>query len=190
MKELILLGGGGHCRSVIDVIEKENQFKIIGILDVEEKVGECVLGYPIMGTDKTLKDLNSPDRFFFITVGHIYNNNKRVELFKSLRQLKLNIATIISPLAYISKHAKVGEGTIVMHGSIVNAGATVGYNCILNTKSLIEHDAIIEDQCHISTSATINGGTHVKENSFVGSHCTTKEYTQLKGFYKAGQIIK
>ena len=61
MKEIILIGGGGHCKSVIDVIEQESKYKIAGIIDKKELIGKDVLGYKIIGSDDDLADLK--DKF-------------------------------------------------------------------------------------------------------------------------------
>jgi len=166
---IILIGGGGHCKACIDVIELENKYTIAGIIDVKEKVGNTILGYPIIGTDADLPQLATQYDNFFITVGQIKSADLRIKIFQQLKQLNTNIPTIISPLAYVSQHAKISEGTIIMHHTLVNANATIGKNCIINNKALIEHDVIIGDHCHISTNATINGDCVVQNNSFIGS---------------------
>lgn len=192
MQKLILLGGGGHCKSCIDVIEQEGKYEIIGILDVEELVGQKVLGYEYIGTDEDISKFVYEDYAFLITVGHIKTSSIRQKIFSLLRKNSAQIATVISPRAYVSKYADIGEGTIIMHDSLVNAAASIGENCIINTKALIEHEAVIEDFCHISTSAVINGGAVVKEGSFFGSNAVSKEYveTSRNDFIKAGTIFK
>lgn len=166
---IILIGGGGHCKSVIDVIEAENKFQIKGILDLEEKKGEKVLGYEIIGTDEDILKWNNEGMAFHITLGQIKSADNRYKLYTRLKEIKAQLPTICSPIAYVSKHATIEEGTIIMHHAIVNAGAHVGINCIINSKALIEHDVMIGQHCHISTSAVINGNCKVADFSFVGS---------------------
>ncbi len=191
MKEkIMLLGGGGHCKSVIDVIELEDRYEIAGIIVNDMPKGSKILGYEVIGGDEDLPKLREKFSNALITVGHIRSNLVRVKLFEFLKELDYNIPTIISPLSYVSKHATLGEGTVVMHHALINASAKVGSNCIINTKALIEHDAVVEDHTHISTGAIINGGTKVKENSFVGSGAVTKEYSEISGFIKAGSVAK
>ena len=191
MKEQILLiGGGGHCRSVIDVIEQENRFEIVGIIDKKEFVGSDVLGYKILGSDEDLKELSHRYKYALITVGQIKSPEIRTKLFEMLKSFGYELPVVISPLSYVSKHAKLGEGTVIMHHVLINANVTIGQNCIINTKALIEHDSIIEDNCHISTGAIINGGVHVKAGTFYGSNATCKEYAQVSGFVKAGSVAK
>ena len=189
-KEILLIGGGGHCKSVIDVIEQENRFTIAGIIDRKELIGQEVLGYKIIGSDDELENLSKKYTYAFITVGQVRSNSPRVKLFHVLKEFNYQLPVIISPLAYVSNHATIDEGTIVMHYALVNADAKVGKNSIINTKALIEHDSIIGNHCHISTATVINGGVKVQENSFVGSNSTTKEYTEVSGFMKAGEVLK
>lgn len=170
MKDLYLIGGGGHCRSCIDVIELEGKFKIRGIFDIEENVGKTVLGYQVIEKDEEIAKFVSKESYFLITIGQIKTSDSRVKFYQQLKDLNANMATIISPRAYVSKHAKVGEGTVILHDALVNSNVEVGVNCILNTKSLLEHDVVIGDHSHISTASVVNGGCKVESNCFVGSN--------------------
>lgn len=190
--QLLLIGGGGHCKSVIDVIEQQDRYAIAGIIDRKERIGQEVLGYPIIGSDEELPALCPKYPNALITIGQITSPELRMELFRSLRAMGYALPTVISPRAYVSKHALVGEGSIIMHDAIVNACARIGENCIINSKALVEHDALVGDHCHISTGAILNGGTEVGEGSFVGSNAVSKEGAVIprRSFIKAGSVIK
>lgn len=176
--ELILIGGGGHCKSCIDVIEQDGSYSIAGIVDVAEKLGSDILGYKIIGTDDDLPNL-AKEYSMLVTVGHIKSPKTRIKLFNLLKELGSNLPVIVSPLAYVSKHAEVGEGSIIMHHAVVNAGASVGRNCIINTKALVEHDAVVEDNCHIATCAVVNGGVKIGSGTFFGSGAVSREYIDI-----------
>jgi len=192
MQKIILLGGGGHCKSCIDVIEQEAKYEIMGILDQESLVGEELLGYFFIGTDADIETYVNKGYSFLVTVGQIKSPEIRKKLFRKLLALQAKIVTIISPRAYLSKHASIGEGSIVMHDALVNADARIGENCIINSKALIEHDATIEAHSHISTAAVVNGGVIIKEGSFFGSNAVSQEYVQStsEAFIKAGSVFK
>ena len=192
MNKIILIGGGGHCRSVIDVIEQESRFNISGIVDKPKFLGSKVLGYPVIGNDLDLKSLAKKYQNALITVGQIKSPSLRVELFDLVREAGFFLPFIISPNAYVSKHSKIGNGTIVMHNAIINSNTSVGDNCIINSKALIEHDCSISNHCHISTNVTINGGTKIGQKCFIGSNATTKENVTIKknSFIKAGALVK
>ena len=192
MQNLILVGGGGHCKSCIDVIEGVNDGKIIGVLDVKEKVGQEILGYKIIGTDDDIEKYIKEDYCFLITVGQIKTAEIRKKLFEKIETAGGKFATVISPRAYVSKHATVDEGTIVMHDAFVNADAKIGKNCIINTKALVEHECIIGDNCHIAVGAVVLGQVEIGEKSFVGANATIVQGTKLlkQSFVKAGSLEK
>jgi sugar O-acyltransferase (sialic acid O-acetyltransferase NeuD family) len=188
MKKIILLGGGGHCKSCVDVIESENKYKIISIID---KKKFFLLNYRVLPESYLNKKL-AKNNYALVTVGHIKNYKVRVKLFNKLKNLGFKIPSIISPSAYISKHAVIGLGTIVMHGAIVNAGAVIGNNCIINTNSLIEHDVTIGDHTHISTETTVNGGVTIGDKVFIGSRSIIKDNISIDAcsIVGAGLYIK
>lgn len=187
---LILIGGGGHCAACIDVIEQGARFEIAGIVD-RDTASEGLLGYRILGSDDDLANLRSICDHALITIGQIKSPATRIRLFEYAKSLGYVLPTIISPRAYVSMHATIGEGTIIMHDALINSRAAVGSNCIINTKALVEHDAIVEDHCHISTGAIVNGGTIIRRGSFVGSNAVTKEtvMTEENDFIKAGSLF-
>lgn len=172
MKNIILIGAGGHAKSCIDVIESTQKYNIIGLIDIKEKIGERIFGYEVIDTDENLKNYISDENEFIISIGQIKTADKRKNLFEKIKNLGGNFATICSPNAYISKYAEIGEGTIVMHRAIINADAKIGKNCIINTNALIEHEVNIGNHCHIATSAVINGNVNIGDESFVGSNAT------------------
>lgn len=170
--EIILVGGGGHCKSCIEVIESSDEFLIKGIVDVPDKVGQSLLGYPILGTDDNLPDLVNEGFGFLITIGYFGTNQLREQRFSRINQLGGKWVTVIASTAQVSKHATIGEGTIIMHHAMINAGVSIGNNCIINSKALIEHDVHIEHHSHISTGGIINGDCRVGSSVFIGSNTT------------------
>lgn len=192
MDNIILIGGGGHCRSVIDVIELEKTYQIAGILDKTELVGSNVFGYEVIGSDVDLADLSNIYRFAIVTVGQIRTSNLRRRLFRMAKEAGFILPVIISSRAYVSKHATIGEGSVVMHDALVNANVVIGKNCIINTKALIEHDCHIKDNCHVSTGAVVNGSVHIGKNCFIGSNSSIREsmHIQEATFIKSGILVK
>ncbi len=172
---LLLIGAGGHAHACIDVIEQHGVYKIAGLIGMSQEVSEQRLGYSVIGTNDDLPELARKIQYALITVGQIQTPAHRVRLLQQAEALGFQMPTIISPSAYISRHASIGAGTIVMHSAIINAAAEVGKNCIINTKALIDHDAIIGDHCHISTGATLNGDVYIGAGSFIGSCSVIKQ---------------
>ena len=192
MNKIILIGAGGHCKSVIDVIEQQAQFKIAGIIDKPELLGSKILGYQVIGNDFDLQNLAKKYHYALITVGQIKSASSRVKLFELAKKSGFILPYIVSPGAYVSRHSKIGNGTIVMNKAVINANTFVGENCIINSKALIEHDCIIGNDCHISTNATINGEVKIESKCFIGSNVTTKNKIIIKknSFIKAGSLVK
>ena len=192
MKKIILLGGGGHCKSVIDVIEQEKKYKIHGIVDKPKFLGSKILGYKVIGSDLDLEYLAKKYKNAIITVGQIQSPLVRIKLFNLARKAGFKFPSIISPRAYVSKYSRIGMGTIVLHNVVVNSNVSIGNNCIINTKSLIEHDCEISDHCHISTCATINGSVKIRSKCFIGSNATVRDGITIKenNFVKAHSLVK
>lgn len=167
MSPLILIGGGGHCKSVIEVAESAG-YSILGVLDMPEEVGKEILSTKVIGIDDDIPAYVDKAEFV-VTVGFIKNPATRIKLYNKVKEAGGKLATIVASTAYVSKYAEIGEGTVVMHNAFVNAGTKIGCNVILNTFANIEHDAVIGDHCHISTGTMVNGECKVGKNCFIGS---------------------
>lgn len=191
-EKIILIGGGGHCKSVIDVIESTGKYLIFGIIDIKENIGKKILGHEIIGCDDNIPSLIKQCANFHISFGHIKSNELRVKTFNAIKTYGGKFPVIISPVTYVSKHAQIAEGTIVMHHAFINAGVKIGSNTIINSKALIEHDAVIGNHCHISTGSIINGGVEVGDNTFFGSGSVSKQYSKIPAdsFVKANSLYK
>src|ERR1017187_6068829 len=176
---LILIGAGGHAHACIDVIEHAGHYHIAGLVGMPQEIHARHLGYVVNATDDELLRLAKSYRYAFVTVGQIQSPDNRMRLYQQATELGFQLPVIIAPTAYVSRHATIGAGSIVMHGAIVNAGAKVGNNCIINTRALLENDATVEDHCHISTGAILNGNVYIGTGSFVGSGSVIKEGVAL-----------
>lgn len=190
-RKLILIGGGGHCKSVIEVAESAG-YEIKGILDMPDEVGKEVLpGHKIIGTDDEIPQYVE-ECDFVITVGFIKNPALRIKLYNKVKVVGGKLATIIASTAYVSKYAEIGEGTVIMHHAFVNAGAKIGDNCIINTFANIEHDAEVGNQCHISTGTMVNGECKIGENCFIGSQSVCANCIEIASdiIVGAGSLVR
>lgn len=173
MENILLIGGGGHCKSVIDTINEGKLFNIVGILDIQKKVGTYLNDIKIIGTDDDLefyykKGISN----IFITLGSIGNPKLRIEIYNRAKEIRFKIPIIIDKTAIVSKKVVLKEGTFIGKGSIVNTNVEIGRNCIINTKSVIEHDCKIGDFVHIAPGSVLSGGVHIEENSHIGTNST------------------
>ena len=176
-KPLILVGGGGHCKSVLEAAESAG-YSILGVLDMPEEVGKEILSTKVIGTDDDIPAYVDIAEFV-ITVGFIKNPSIRIKLYNKIKEAGGKLATVIASTAYVSKYAEIGEGTVVLHQAFVNAGAKVGKNVILNTATNIEHDAAIGDHCHISTGTMVNGEAQIGDATFIGSQSVINQCVKV-----------
>ena len=179
MKPVLLIGCGGHAKSVIDLIEAEGKWQIRGMVGVRGQVGSSVLGYKVIGTDDDLPKLRKDCQSAILAIGQIPSPEPRMRLAAQLEQLEMSFPVVISPNAIVSRYTRLGAGTVVGHGAVLNADAVVGTHCTINTRAVIEHDVKLGDHCHVSTGAVINGGVHVGSGSFIGSGAMLREGLQL-----------
>ena len=171
-RKIVLIGGGGHCKVVISILKKLDNFKITGIVD-NYKVESFVSGINIIGTDDDLKAIyQNGTQYTLITVGSVKDNTKRRKLFDMVKESGFKFPTIISPEAIVDKSVKIDEGTVVMQGSIINIDSSIGKNCIINTGAIIEHDCKMGDHCHIAPGVHISGVVKIGELSFIGVGAT------------------
>ena len=165
MEKLILIGAGGHSKSVADSIDSEKYF-LCGFVD-ENKTGTH-MGKPIFGS--RIEDVEDYRSYrYFVSIGDIY---AREQWYKQILALGLGTVNIIDSTALISQSAVLGTGNFVGKLAIINADAQVGDNNVINTKALIEHECTVGNHAHISTNATINGNVIVEDGAFLGSGST------------------
>jgi sugar O-acyltransferase (sialic acid O-acetyltransferase NeuD family) len=172
---ILLVGAGGHAHACIDALESQQRYSISGLVASKAEIGSQHFGYVVLGCDDDLPWLTAHCQYAFITVGHIQTADVRRHLYAHLLALGFRLPLIVASTAYVSPHARIGAGSIVMHGAVINAGAEIGDNCIINTGTVVEHDAKVGSHCHISTGTILNGNVRVGDGSFIGSGCTVKE---------------
>jgi sugar O-acyltransferase (sialic acid O-acetyltransferase NeuD family) len=183
---IILIGAGGHAKSCIDVLEAQAQFTIAGLVGMPDELGREVLGYSVIGTDQDLRRLLSSHPYALIAIGQLKYPINRIQAFSRVVELGYRTPTVVAPSAYVSFHAALGEGSIVMNGAVINAGAKVGANCIINTGAIIDHDAVVGDHAHISTASVLNGDVSVGRGSFIGSNASVKHGVKIGSYCVVG----
>jgi sugar O-acyltransferase (sialic acid O-acetyltransferase NeuD family) len=174
MKKIVILGGGGHARVLIDLIKMSTQYEIVGILDPQLNSGINISGIPVMGNDDLLYDLCNKKgiRDVCIGVGSTKDNTKRRLLYQHVKQLGLSIPCLIHIKATVSVESKISEGVQVMAGAIIQTGSLIGENAIINTSAIIEHDCEIGKHVHICSGAVISGGVIIGDSAFIGAGAT------------------
>lgn len=171
MEDIILLGGGGHCKSVIDTINKLGKYNIVGILDIKDKIGTKIYNIEVIGTDDELiNHYNNGVKNAFISLGSIGDTKVRRKLNDNIKDVGMTLPSIIDPTAIIAENIKIGEGSFVGKGVILNCDSDIGANCIINSGVIVEHDCIIDDYAHIAPGATLSGGVNIGSDSHIGTN--------------------
>lgn len=173
MKKLVLLGGGGHCKSIIDTINSNSEYEVYGILDPNMNKGEEIFGVQVVGNDDDLESIfNDGIIYAFISIGSIGDTRIRTILYDKAKNIGFKFPMLIDKSAIVANDVQIGEGTFIGKGSIINSGTVIGENSIINTGSIIEHDSSIGKLVHIAPGATICGGVKIGEKSHIGSNAT------------------
>lgn len=174
--KILLIGGGGHCKSILDAILASKVYLEIAIIDLKENVGKSILGIPIIGSDENLTTLFEEGyKHAFITLGSIGNTRLRYFLNETVREIGFNIPTVIDPSAIVSKHAVIGEGVFIAKGAIVNAGSIIKTCAIINTGAIVEHDCVIEAFAHIAPGAVLCGDVFIGSNTHIGANAVVRQ---------------
>lgn len=173
MGKLVLIGGGGHCKSVLDSALAMNLFEEIVITDAVLKAGTDILGCRVVGTDNALpKLLENGFDYAFIAIGSIESAGLRKRLSTIAEDIGFWFPVICDPTACVSPFATIADGAFIGKNAVINAGASIGRHCIINTGSIIEHECTIGEYSHISVGSIICGNCHVGSESFVGAGST------------------
>ncbi|MGL5023158.1 MAG: acetyltransferase [Cetobacterium sp.] len=192
MKEIVIIGAGGHAKVIIDIILQRKKILndnliVKGILDdsFSENEEKKLFEIPIIGNVNKISELSS-NIYYIIAIG---NNSIRKKISQNYKEIKY--ITLIHPKAIIAENVSISTGTVLMAGSIVNACTKIGKHCIINTGSIIEHDNIIKDYVHISPGAILCGGVIVEEETWIGTGSTIIQGLKIgtKVIVGAGSIV-
>lgn len=165
MIRLLILGAGGHGKVVAEAAVASGRWRTIAFLDGRFPALSSVLEWPVIGTDAQATQFLPRDREIFVAIG---DNRLRLQLLESLRESGFAVPAIVHPNAWVSPSARVGEGTVLVAGAVVNAGASLGRGCIVNTGASVDHDCSIGDGVHVSPGAHIGGGAVVSARTWIG----------------------
>lgn len=179
-KKLLLIGGGGHCKSVLDCLLQTNQYKEIGIIDKNENFGKSILGIPVIGCDDNLTKLYELGyNYAFVTLGSIGDASHRINLFDMIEKIGFEIPNIIDSSSVIGKHVNMGKGIFIGKNAVINAGSFIGNGSIINTSSIIEHDCVIGEFAHISPGSVLCGEVQIGANSHIGANSVIKQGVKI-----------
>lgn len=178
MKEkIIVIGGGGHAKVLISILKKNENFEIIGYLDMQDK--GSILGTMYLGNDDMLSEPADTIRNSSLVMGigmlNSFDAKKRVKIFYNFQELGYSFPTIYSTDSIVNEEVNVEMGTVFFDLSVVNSGTKIGKCAIINTNASIDHDCDIGDFVHIAPGATLSGGVRIGNNTMVGAGSTIIE---------------
>ena len=168
MKDILIIGGGGHAKVIASVLRKHSDWNPIGYTDVND-FGP-LLGLPYLGTDQVITNLKNEKKLQFgvIGIGQLKKYDARKRIIQSVENYGLTLPPILSENAIINENANIGSGTVVMDGVIIQPGVRVGKYSIVNTGTTIDHDCEIGDFVHIAPGVNISGDVVIGNCVLVG----------------------
>jgi len=172
--QMIIYGGGGHAKAVLEMAETIGAFRIAGIVDDNIAAGTVVLGVNVLGGREVLPGLTEQGiRLAANGVGGIININVRVRLFELLESGGFALPILLHPRATVERSAQVGDGVQVFANAYVGPSSVLWPKCMVNTGAIVSHDCEIGSYTHIAPGALLAGHVRVGERSLVGMGVTT-----------------
>lgn len=193
MEKIIVIGNGGHARSVVDTIEKQGIYEIGGYV-VEDEGGATSIGdYPVIGRDSNLEEIfRNGIRNAVIGIGFLGRSDIRKKMYFELKRIGYSFPMICDPTAIIASRITADEGTFVGKGAVINTGVRIGRMSIINTGAIVEHDCQIGDFSHVAVGAVLCGGVLLGEETFVGANATVIQGINIQkgSIVGAGETVR
>lgn len=177
-EEIVLIGGGGHCKVVIDAIQKGDAFKVCGIIG--------------KGDDSRLPMVfNSGCKRAFIAIGSVGNPGLRKKLAQKLSRIGFKVPAIVHPSAVVASNARIKEGVFIGPRAVVGPGSRLGKYAIVNTRAAVDHDCWIGDFVHIAPGAVLSGGVEVGQDAHIGTGASVIQYKKIgeRSMIGAGSVV-
>ncbi|MGQ9558024.1 MAG: acetyltransferase [Desulfurispora sp.] len=168
-KSVILIGGGGHARVVLDLLLL-NGTTVLGITEKYKQI--TLFNVPIIGDDDVILDY-SPDKIMLANgLGFADSLENRAKVYNFFKKKGYRFETLIHPSAVLSPLACLAEGVQVMAGAVVQVGCLIGENTIINTRASVDHDCVLGKHVHIAPGAIVSGGVTIGDNAYIGAGAT------------------
>ena len=173
-KSVLIYGGGGHAKAVMEMLNSIGKYEIVGIIDDQIPSKTLILGIPVLGSRNALVELkrlgvqNSANG-----VGGILDIKIRKNIFEILIQTGYSLPKLIHPRAMVERSAVINNGVQVFANAYVGSDAILEPYCMVNTNAVVSHDCVVGDYSHISPGALLAGHVQVGKESLVGMGVTT-----------------
>ena len=161
-ENVLIIGASGHSKMIIDIIIKNDNYNIIGLIDSYKQKGEKVFGFQVIGCEKDIPDVMNHHniRGCIIGIGDNWTRKKMKEMLEK-QTPNLSFISVVHPSAILAVGVQIPKGTVVMAGAIINANARIGEFCIINTNSSLGHDSIMQDYSSLASGVTIGGNVNI-----------------------------
>jgi len=168
MDKILLIGASEHAKVVMDIIEREGKYEILGLIDTYKPAGEDVFGYKILGAEETLISLFKSGEAAggIVAIGDNWTRHEVAEKIKTLAP-DFPFVSAIHPSAIFARGAAIGAGSVVMAGVVVNSDSNIGEHCIVNTKAAIDHDCELGDFSSLAPGVTLGGKVSIGKFSAI-----------------------
>jgi acetyltransferase EpsM len=204
---IIVYGGGGHGKSLIDLLRSLSVYHIAGVVDDGLEQGSMIMGVPVVGGQESLPGLYSGGvRLAVNAVGGIGNVAIRIKIFHLLAEAGFACPAVIHPTSFVEASASLSAGVQIFPHAYVGSEASLGFGSIVNTGAIVSHDCRIGDYVNISPGAmlageaqvgsgtligmgvTVNLGVKIGESCRLGNGATIKSDVPPGGIVRAGMI--
>ncbi|MDD2806212.1 MAG: acetyltransferase [Elusimicrobiales bacterium] len=167
-ESVFVFGASGHAKVIIDVLERQGEYSVFGLIDDDPGLlGKTIYGYPVLGAREKL--INSEVKRGIVAIG---DNRSRCQIAKWLQSTGFGLITAVHPSAQIARGVRLGAGTVVMAGGIINSDSIISENVIVNSRSSIDHDCVIGAGVHLAPGTVLCGAVKVGDLAFVGAGVT------------------
>jgi sugar O-acyltransferase (sialic acid O-acetyltransferase NeuD family) len=192
MRNVIVIGSGGHAKVIIDIINEMKIYNIIGITSNSLAFGESFLGYKVLGDDDILESQFSPENIqVAMGLGGHTDNNIRKKVFEKVKTLGYTFINVIHPFSSISKTAKIGEGVAIFPNVALNSYSELGDNVIVITGSTVDHETIVGNHVLISAGVTVGAYSNIEDEVLLalGSKIVSGITIGKKSLIAAGAVV-
>jgi sugar O-acyltransferase (sialic acid O-acetyltransferase NeuD family) len=172
-QNVVIYGGGGHGKSLIELVKAAGQYEVIGVIDDGLKPGEMILGIPVLGGGGKLAELYSEGIHLAVNaVGGIGDVRTRIKVFERIEGARFSNPSMAHPTAFIEASASLADGTQVFPFAYVGSDVRTGFGSIINTSAVVSHDCSLGAYVNIAPGAILAGGVQVGAGSLVGMGAT------------------
>ena len=172
MREIVVVGGSGHAKVILDILEQANCYRVIGLVDSFKEPGTTLMGYRVLGSEEQILELLRNGIIGgIVAIGHNWIRSRMVERILQLAP-DFEFISAIHPSARIGRDVEIGRGVAIMAGVSVNPGTRIGDFCFLNTNASVDHDNILGEYSCLQPNAATGGNVRIGAFSAISMGAT------------------